>query len=58
MDLMYFSNFVLVALSGYFVFIIHRSSTKLTDGNIGTMFRTIKDKTVQESKLTSNFACI
>ena len=43
------SNLVLAALSCYFVFIIYRSNTKLTDGNIGTMFRTINIKSVQVS---------
>ena len=46
-----FSNIVFVVLACYFVFIIHRSNTKLTDGNVGTMFGTINVKTVQEINL-------
>ena len=42
----------MVTLTCYFVFIIYKSNTKLTEEKIGTMFRTINVKTVQYPQIT------
>lgn len=51
MDQVSLSNFVSVAFMCYFGFIIYKSNTKLTEGNIGTIFRRINHKTVQERSI-------
>ena len=40
---------VALVLSCYFVFVIYRASKKLSGKNIGTLFRTIDETTVQAS---------
>ena len=45
-------NLVTVILTCYFVFIVYMSNTKLSEENIGTMFRTINVKTVQYPPIT------
>ena len=49
-----FGKFVFVCLVCYFGYILIRAHHKLQSRNIGTMFKTVSEKTVQESSLFSS----
>ena len=42
-----FGKFIMVALTCYLAFVIFRAKDKLQSGNIGTLFSTVNQKTVQ-----------
>ena len=52
---MSFGKFVMVVLGCYFVYVIIRANLRLQSGQIGTIFRTVSEKTVQGSNLLPTF---
>ena len=46
-----FDKFVMVVLGCYFAFVIINANLKLRSNNIGTIFRKVKEKTVQVMNL-------